>query len=328
MRLPFFPYYNFMRTLIYSGFSGESIIENLRLHNLNPPDKLEMDEFIKKCGSFPEGADMIAQNKIRYEQELEPLLHKEVMDTFRNKIEVEDFIYYHMRFKLDNKKVRARKKKSAMRRLIRSLESTSMKTFLETSLMVRMPLDVIHTLWNRGAESSSYKISYENMGKYYYFFWDVSANHMMNHQWSRKDITVYLLRDPYNAYYDQHRFLLDKTDTEARYFTGFMTNEDRLKLNRVLQGILTRKMIVSLQSKGNYIPQWAAMVWNNINDEQREYDMNENGPQKHIDELRRIFQRALGIHRDDEYINSHKGEVLEELPNVQDEQVDILSRRS
>lgn len=123
-------------------------------------------------------------------------------------------------------------------------------------------------------------------------------------------------------------FLIDKSDSEMRFFTGFMTNEDRVHFNKKLQGLLTQKMISALQNNSHALPQWAAIIWNNINNELYENQKIENGPQKHIDEARRIIQTALTIHKDREKIKAHTMDELEQKPDIEDEQVDVIAERN
>ncbi|MDN5354304.1 MAG: hypothetical protein PWQ09_1060 [Candidatus Cloacimonadota bacterium] len=260
--------------------------------------------------------------QIQYKKGKEPIIYDSVKNTFKHKIEFEDFLFYNLGFPKTQYD-----KRSGKSVIMRVLETQNMRSFVECALIVGMPINMVHELWNDNAISGKYKISYANLLKYYYFFWNLKPRVMNKLQFSRKDVAIYLLRDPYNSFYDDHRFLLDKTDVEMRFFTGFMTSNDRITLNKRLQGLLTQKMITSMKNKHGNLPQWAAMIWSSINEELREDEKDENGPRRHIEETRRILQTALEVHKDEEYIKKHKQEELDGMPEVKDEQIDIVAQR-
>lgn len=55
---------------------------------------------------------------------------------------------------------------------------------------------------------------------------------------------------------------------------------------------------------------------------------HEKRTQKDIGEAKRIVRDALQIHKDQEYIRTHKEEELAKMPLIQDEKVDVMAERN
>lgn len=300
----FVPFYNFIKLLLYSGFEIEAIKSffDATWHNEIPIERYQ--QILKECESSKEGLDLISENQKQHKKKN----HKKRKTLIRSKTIRESFQFPEILDRINKENIK--------------LTIEDILPFESIDINNRDVVQTIEVLLTGNAsvgriieclrDEFSLDITEKDIKIFRYFMWNLK--NLDSEKEVFEALFDYFYLDPDNNWFEPHQNVILR-GLNHTLFTMELINLEELE-------IYLEELMISLNSKiGDSNNAHSTSIKSkhilmkklvNIIDDIGSISFNKMA-QKHIDESRRIIQVALGIDKDDYYIQQHKEEKLKEI---------------
>ena len=281
------PHEQYIKAMILSGMSQEDINLQTSCEGFNIISDVQFKNIETDCLNIPDGKKMIKTNKDNQKKKKAPYISDKVVAEFKYPDYFIDILYQCLSY--PQKRHHCKKYHS-----INSLLSErKIRTFLEISAMINLPLKEIKKAWGKlvGTKLSSHSNS--KMACFYYYYWRFTINHMRRNSATRGlDIVRYLDLNSDNQYYYPHRQMVFSSPEVLYSYFGILSNDDRRMMEKEEYGRCHQIIMKAFDNQNYALASWVVSEHSRIS-QAIDKDEGQEGKEHYQQQLERIFSRTV-----------------------------------